>query len=215
MIFAKLIKRSLRFILPIFYQSSVLIIEENSLLILKEKNMKKFFILAITLFVIILPGCQSGDGGNPTEVLTNFFNAVSKKDFNAAKKYATQDSDGMLSMIEMNMSGNMQDDHVAKMFEMLQNAQIGTPVIKGDGAIIKVTDKKSGEATDFLLKKERGDWKVAFDMTTLSEMGRQKMEEHGMDMKNMNLDSLNAAMPDLKKKMDSMRQLMDSDGKND
>lgn len=179
--------------------------------------MKKFFILAITLFVIVIPGCQSGEGGNPTEVLTNFFNALSKKDISAAKKYATKDSDGMLSMIEMGMkvSNNTQDNHMDKMFEMLQNAQMKTPVIKGDVATITVTDKKSGEATDFLLKKESGDWKVAFDMTTLSEMGREKMEEHGMDIKNMNLDSLNAARPDLKAKMDSIKKLMDSARKND
>jgi hypothetical protein len=100
------------------------------------------------------------------------------------------------------------------MFEMLQNVEMGTPVIKGNEATIKVTDKKSGEATNFLLKKENGDWKVAFDMTTLAEMGRQKMEEHGMDLKNMNQDSLNANIPDLKEKMDSIKKLMDSAMKN-
>ncbi len=178
--------------------------------------MKKIFILAFTVFAVIISGCQTGEGGNPDTVLTNFFNALSKKDIPTAKKYATQDSDGMLSMMEMGMkmSGNMQNDHTDKMFEMLQNAELGTPVIKGDEATIKVTDKKSGESTNFLLKKESGDWKVAFDMTTLSEMGRQKMEEHGMDLNNMNRDSLNAAMPDLKEKMDSIKKLMDSAMKN-
>jgi hypothetical protein len=174
--------------------------------------MKKIFGLAITAFIIVLSGCQTGAGGNPTEVLTNFFNALAKKDVTAAKKYATKDSDGMLSMMEMGMkmSGNMQNDHEDKMVEMLQNAQMGTPVIKGDEATITVTDKRSGESTDFLLKKESGNWKVAFDMTTLSEMAREKMKEKGIDMPNMNMDSLNATMPDLKQKMDSIRQLVDS-----
>ncbi|MEO7047134.1 MAG: DUF4878 domain-containing protein [Ferruginibacter sp.] len=179
--------------------------------------MKKFLLLAITGFVIALSGCQTGGGGNPTDVLTNFFNALAKKDVTTAKKYATKDSDGMLSMMEsgMKMSGNMQSDHEDKMVEMLQNAEMGTPVIKGDEATITVTDKKSGESADFMLKKESGDWKVAFDMTTLSEMAREKMKEKGMDMPNMNMDSLNANMPDLKQKMDSIRKLMDSTRAND
>ena len=41
-------------------------------------------------------------------------------------------------------------------------------------------DKKSGETTDFTLKKESGDWKVAFDKSTLMEMAQKKMKEHGM-----------------------------------
>lgn len=178
--------------------------------------MKKFFILALTVFAVIISGCQTGEGGNPNTVLTNFFNALSKKDITSAKKYATKDSDGMLSMMEMGMkmSGNMQNNHTDKMFEILQNVEMETPVMKGDEATIKVTDKKSGESTNFLLKKESGDWKVAFDMTTLSEMGREKMQEHGMDLKNMDRDSLNAAMPDLKEKMDTIKKLMDSVMKN-
>lgn len=174
--------------------------------------MKKNFVLAITLFVIVFSGCQSGGGDNPKEVLSNFFTALSKKDFSTAKKYATKDSDGMLGMMEMGMkmAGNTQNDHSDKMFEMLQNAQMGAPVINGDEATVPVTDKKSGESTGFLLKKEDGNWKVAFDMATLSEMGREKLKEHGRDIDNMNLDSLNAAMPDLKQKMDSIKQMMDS-----
>ncbi len=183
--------------------------------------MKKFFLLVITALVVIATGCQSGGGGNPKEVLSNFFSALSKKDVTTAKKYATKDSDGMLGMMEMGMkmSGNMQNDHTDKMFEMLQNVQMGEPVIKGDEATVSVTDKKSGESTDFLLKKENGDWKVAFDMATLSNMAAQKMKEHGMgnmDMDSMNqnmnqaMDSLNKAMPDMKDKMEQAQKMMDS-----
>jgi len=192
--------------------------KEHLHLCLNDKKifMKKIFVLAIAVFAFVLPGCQTGVGDNPTVVLTNFFNALAKKDVTTAKKYATKDSDGMLDMMEMGMkmSGNIQNDHEDKMVEMLQNAQMGTPVIKGDEATISVTDKKSGESTDFLLKKESGNWKVAFDMTTLSEMARVKMKEKGIDMPNMNMDSLNANMPDLKEKMDSIKRLMDSTMKN-
>lgn len=188
----------------------------------KKIFMKKIFLFVITSFLLILSGCHTGGSGNPKEVLSSFFNALSKKDVATAKKYATKDSDGMLSMMEMGMkmSGNIQNEHEDKMLGMMQNMQLGEPTIKGDEATVPVTDKKSGEVTNFLLRKENGDWKVAFDMATLSNMATQKMKDHGMDMGNMNMDSLNAAMPDMKDKMehaqkmmDSARKMMDQNGK--
>ena len=145
--------------------------------------MKKIFAIAVTTFVILLSGCQSGGSGNPKDVLHDFFTALSKKDFDGAKKYATKDSDGMISMMEMGMK-NMQQgnsEHSDKMLDMINNMKMGDAAIDGDKATISVTDKKSNESTDFLLKKEDGNWKVAFDMSTLMEMANKKMKEHGMD----------------------------------
>jgi len=183
--------------------------------------MKKYLLWGATAFVMILSSCHSGEGGNPKEVLSQFFNALSKKDVTLAKKYATKDSEGMLNMMEMGMkmSGNMPNDHADKMFEMLQNVQMDDPVINGDKATINVKDKTSGENTDFVLKKEDGSWKVAFDMATLSEMANEKMKEHGMgnmDMDSMNqqmngaMDSMNSKMPDMKDKLDHAQKMMDS-----
>lgn len=183
--------------------------------------MKKFFLLGITTFVIVLSGCQSGGSGNPKEVLSQFFKALSKKDVTQAKKDATKDSDGMLNMMDMGMkmSGNMQNDHADKMLEMMQNVELGDPVINGDKATVTVKDKKTGENTDFTLKKEDGNWKVAFDMATLMEMANEKMKEHGMgnmDMDSMQqgmngaMDSMNSMTPDMKDKMDQAKKMMDS-----
>lgn len=191
--------------------------------------MKNFFLLGITVFVLVLSGCQSGGSGNPKEVLSQFFKALSKKDVDQAKKYATKDSEGMLNMMEMGMkmSANMQNDHADKMLEMMQNVDMGNPVINGDKATITVKDKKSGESTDFILRKENGNWKVAFDMATLMEMGNQKMKEHGMENMNMDsmkhsmneaMDSMNGATPGkmdhAKKMMDSAKKMMDQMDKN-
>lgn len=151
--------------------------------------MKKFILLVITASVVIFSGCQTTGGGNPKEVLKHFFDSISKKDFTEAKKYATKDSDGMLSMMEMGMQ-NMNNEHGNKMMEMIQNIQMNDVVINGDRATVSVKDKKSGETTDFLLKKENGDWKVAFDMSTLMEMANKKMKEHGMN----GIDSMNGRM---------------------
>lgn len=183
--------------------------------------MKKLFLLGITAFVMILSGCQSGAGGNPKEVLSQFFKALSKKDVTQAKKYATKDSDGMLNMMDMGMkmSGNVQNEHADKMFEMMQNVEMSDPVVNGDKATVTVKDKKSGETADFILKKEDGNWKVAFDMATLMEMANEKMKEHGtgnMDMDSMNqqmngaMDSMNSKMPDMQDNMDHAKKMMDS-----
>ena len=174
--------------------------------------------LVIAAFVVVLSGCQSGDSGNPKEVLSQFFNALSKKDVTEAKKYATKDSDGMLSMMEMGMNmSNMQNEHSDKMLEMMQNVEMGNEVINGDKATVTVKDKKSGESANFLLKKEDGKWKVAFDMATLMDMANQKMKEQGIgnmdsikERMNEGMDSMNAANPDMQKKMDEAKKMMDS-----
>jgi len=145
--------------------------------------MKKIIVLGLTVFAIILSGCKSTGKGDPKEVLHNFLTALSQKDFTKAKTLATQDSDGMISMMEMGMQ-SMQNanegGHADKMMEMINNMKMGSAVIDGDKATVPVIDSKTNESTDFLLKKEKGDWKVAFDMSTLMEMANKKMQEHGM-----------------------------------
>ncbi len=162
--------------------------------------MKKIIVLAVTAFVFVLSGCKSAEKGDPKEVLQNFLTALSKKDFTKAKTYATEDSDGMISLMEMGMQSMQnanQGGHADKMMEMINNMKMGPVKIEGDQATVPVIDSKSNESTDFLLKKEKGDWKVAFDMSTLMEMANKKMKEHGMNGPG-NMDSI------------QMRQGMDS-----
>ncbi|MEO8821180.1 MAG: DUF4878 domain-containing protein [Ginsengibacter sp.] len=165
--------------------------------------MKKIVTIAVAAFVIILSGCQSAGSGSPKDVLHDFFTALSKKDFDGAKKYATKDSDGMISMMEMGMKNMQQGNsgHADKMLDMINNMKMGDPVITGDNATITVTDTKSSEATDFLLKKEDGKWKVAFDMSTLMEMANKKDKEHGME----GMDSTQQNMPQVPAMPDSTK----------
>ncbi len=139
--------------------------------------MKKIILSLATAVIFILSGCSSG-GGDPKAVLTNFFDALAKKDFATVKKYSTKDSEGMLGMVQMGMQ-NVKDTSQTMMYKK-ENVEIGDAVISGDKATIPVKDKKSGETTDFTLKKESGEWKVAFDKSTLMEMAQKKMKEHGM-----------------------------------
>jgi hypothetical protein len=182
--------------------------------------MKKIILSTLTVSIIILTGCKSG-GGDPKAVLSSFFDAIAKKDFTTLKKLATKDSEGMMGMMQMAMQ-NMPDNSETMKFGK-ENLEIGDAVINGDLATIPVKEKKSGETTDFTLKREGGAWKVAFDKSTLMGMAQKKMKEHGMDgmMNHGMADSLNAingnSMPDMdsvsKEEMQKARQMMDSANK--
>lgn len=180
--------------------------------------MKKLILLVSAALVVFLSGCNSNNG-DPKEALGHFFDAMSQKNIDEAKKYVTKDSEGMMGMMQMGMKNMDESDN--EMPLQKENMEIGNAVITGDRATVPVKDKKSGETTDFVLKKESGAWKVAFDKSTLMEMGQKKMKEHGMDMGDMNgmdtmdsmkgtMDSLNAAMPDMKDKMAHAQKMMDS-----
>ena len=146
--------------------------------------MKKI-ILVVVAFLTFTVGCKNEGSSDPKGVLMSFMDALSKKDIEGAKKYATKDSEAMLGMIQMTMS-MVPDSSKEKMYDK-DNQEYGDAVITGDKAVVPVKDKKSGQVTNYTLKKENGAWKVAFDKATMTEMGKDKMKEKGMDkMNNMN-----------------------------
>ena len=178
--------------------------------------MKKLLFSFVSLAIIGMAGCKSS-GGDPQSVLNNFLDALNKKDMQEAKKYTTNDSQGMLSMIEMGMK-SMPDSTKNEMYDK-KNMEMSSPVIEGDKATIHVKDKVSGEGSDFVLKKESGDWKVAFDKGTLMNMAQDKMKEKGFDqqlpegLKNgdFNMDSLQKALKEIPQEdMDRAKKMMDS-----
>jgi hypothetical protein len=182
--------------------------------------MKKIILSVVTATIIILAGCKSG-GGDPKLVLSNFFDAMLKKDFTTVKKLSTKDSESMLGMMQMAMQ-NMPDTSESMKFNR-ENLEMGDAVINGDMATVPVKEKKSGESTDFTLKKEGGDWKVAFDKSTLMGMAQKKMKGHGMDGMmhhgmNDSLGNLNGnPIPNVdsisKENMEKAQKMMDSANK--
>ncbi len=182
--------------------------------------MKKIILSAITASILVFSGCKSSSGGDPKTVLNHFFDALAKKDVNEAKKYVTKDSEGMLGMVEMGMK-NMPDS--SNQMYNKENMSMGEPVINGDRATVPVIEKISGEETDFVLKKESGDWKVAFDKSTLMEMAQKKMKEHGMkgmegidsgSEGNINMDSIQNRLNNLTpEEKEHAHKLMDSASK--
>jgi len=190
--------------------------------------MKKLVFALFAFTAICMSSCNSG-GGDPKTVLSDFFDAMAKKDIAAARKLATADSKGMFDLMEMGMK--MQDTLDDKTREQYDRSkmEIGEPKIEGDKATISVKETKSGESMNFILKKEAGNWKVALDMNTLMSMGTEKMQEKGMTseevqkmqeemekFRNIPADSLKMlmekgidAMSQSKQAMDSIKNLME------
>ena len=178
--------------------------------------MKKILFSLFSFAILALAGCQSGSG-DPQSVLNNFLDALNKRDLQEAKKYTTKESGSMISMIEMGMKA-APDSSKKEMYDK-KNMEMSSPVIDGDKATIHVKDKVSGEGSDFHLKKESGNWKVAFDKSTLMNMAQDKAKEKGFDeempagMMNgeFNIDSLQKALKDIPKEdMDRAKIMMDS-----
>lgn len=113
--------------------------------------MKKFLIGAVVLASVFMVGCGNSGGGDPKAVLSNFFDALSKKDIAAARKLATPESKSMLDMMEMGMkmsTDKKEDDKYNK-----DKVEFGEPKIEGDKATVAVKEKGTGETTTFTLKK--------------------------------------------------------------
>ncbi len=169
------------------------------------------------MILIILAGCNAGSD-DPDAVLRKFFTAVTEKNVEAAKTYVTEDSEMMINMMQLGMQkGGSKTDSIFSYAK--ENLEIGTAKIDGDKALVPVKDKRSGETTEFSLKKESGSWKVAFDMSTLMQMVSKKMQEHGVGrLHNSRGDSLkldHQTMMDLdsigRETMKRMREIPDSD----
>jgi hypothetical protein len=170
--------------------------------------MKKIFLIAIAGMILIFSGCKSGSA-DPKTVLIEFMTRLSERDFDGARKLATADTKIMLDRLEKGMKTNTND---LEKFDK-EKMEFGETKIEGDRAIVPVKEKESGEALNFILKKESGSWKVAFDKSTFIPMGIDAMDGvHISDsvksaieqMKNINMDSLENALKEGSKMMDSV-----------
>ncbi len=175
--------------------------------------MKKLILAAALVSITFFFSCKTG-GGDPKAVLSEFFEALGKKDLAKARTLATADSKQLLDLMEMGLKSgdakDMPDYDKSKM-------EFGEVKMDGEKATVAVKDKTSGEVTNFPLKKENGTWKVAFDKSSMMEMGMQKMKEKGLDntvdslkkgmdeLNNINIDSLKGQMEEGLKALDTLK----------
>lgn len=100
--------------------------------------------------------------------------AMENNNFEEAKKYATEDSQDFLGMIDKddNNTGNAYKD---KKFD------ITTVETHGDDANVGVRFK-GNTALNFHLKKQQGQWKVAFNLNAMLDMVKDLMKTDGIDI---------------------------------
>ncbi len=186
--------------------------------------MKKTFLklAACSLIVVAMAACKGG-GNDPKSVAKHFFEALKTMNIEEAEKYATKDSKSILELMKTfkGMAPQNMDSLKAEMDK--HTMEYSEPVINGDEATITVTaDGK--EKTDFKLKKEEGQWKVAFDKNSMMKTGMDKMEEHGASdeemkqaedaMQQLNSDSVKDALQQAGKALEGAGKTLDSLGKH-
>src|SRR5690606_29942801 len=129
----------------------------------------------------------------------------------------------MLDMMEkgMNEAEKNGTEEISNDFNMA-DLTIGEAVIDGDKATVPVTEKNSNETINYTMKKESGEWKVAFDKNSLMNTATEKLNEKGMDfnslsdslsvgmekLKEIDLDSLKDAMNEGMKSLDSLKEVL-------
>ena len=173
--------------------------------------MKQILFAALVLCTITFLSCKSNNNSNPNEVLSQFFDAMAKQDTVKIKALSTKESESMLKMMKMGMSMADSKKDLEKYDKT--KMEFGTAIISGDNAKVPVKDKASGEIVNFPMKKEGGQWKVAFDKSSIMEMGMEKMKDSKMnigdsikkgmeEMKDVNMDSM---MNEIKKSIDTTK----------
>jgi len=185
--------------------------------------MKKIIVAIFAFSVLYMVSCNSGSGSDPKAVLSDFFDAMAKKDIPAVRKLATAESKVSLDQLEAALK--MQDTLEDKTKELYDKSKLvfGEPKIEGDKATINVKESKNGNAITYTLKKEAGSWKVALDLDSLMSMGEDAIEESGMTeeekaqmeaemekFRNMSPDSVKMMMEQGKEAMDRGKMMMDS-----
>ncbi len=161
------------------------------------------------LVLLAAVSCKSG-GGDPKETVEHFFTALKDKKFDEAKKYATKESQSLLDMIG-SLSQKIPDSTSNKAKE--EKFDVTNVKINGDAATADVvpTDKSAGLTVN--LKKEDGQWKVAFDKSSLMKMSMDQAQKQGVDVqKELSgaLDSAKSAVSQSAEALDSLHKALDS-----
>lgn len=179
-------------------------------------HMRYLFPLCLTLSTLLFSSCGSTDS-DPQAVLNEFLDALSKKDIATARQNATADSKSMLDLMELGMKMDSTSSNTGEYDRSQMTFE--KPVIENDKATIRVRAAKSGETTTFTLRKEKEQWKVAFDKTSMMNMGMEKMKEMNQDqgenmakakdaLRKINPDSLEKRIGNDMRKLDSVLELI-------
>lgn len=116
----------------------------------------------MVLVFLFLWGCKHNPG--PDEVTKKFLSAVQEANYTEAKKYATEDSKAMLEALSAFQK--MLPESSQEKFRN-ENIIIKKVEIKDTLAVVTYAGDKDTTNKILKLKKENGEWKVAFTKETV------------------------------------------------
>ena len=169
--------------------------------------------LLVALYLIVGIGLFTGckvrtETNDPKAVLEAFMNALSKKDFAAARELSTAKSQTLITMMETATQSGEKSERSFSKYDNLK-LEFSNANIQGDLAIVPVKERNTGETLNYNLKKEQGAWKVAFDPASLMGIMTEKMVEKGLNPTSA-IDSLGNGMDKLKSvSIDSLKKSME------
>jgi hypothetical protein len=135
--------------------------------VLKGSGLSVILLLVVTF--TFLAACSKGgntsSGSSPAAAARAYFEAITRKDFAAARRYLSAGSASKMEAeakdygkpLEAAWRDSAEKSSLGKMPE------IGNEKIAGDTATVDFKDKDSGMTFTFPMVKESGEWKMAFD----------------------------------------------------
>lgn len=140
----------------------------------------------------------------PNETFVIFSNAITKKDFSTALKYATKESQIIVRILASSLK---KEKNIGALQPFDSSSfDFGNAVIKNKEATIPLTNKESKMTINFPLKMEDGVWKLSFEANSFIDMIMSATKENPSNNKispsnnieNLNIDSMEKVMPQLK-----------------
>jgi predicted small lipoprotein YifL len=124
--------------------------------------MKKIIIASLVLAILL---AVAGCGKKPEKTALQFFAAMEKNDFEAAKKLVTKDSEQLMTLAQTFMT-QMTDEQKKEVGN--KKYKILDTKVTGDSAVVSYEewDQEKPEARstkEMKMVKEDGDWKVKLD----------------------------------------------------
>jgi len=135
-----------------------------------NNNMKNL-IFALPLLVALLFVACGGDSKKPKDVALAFANAMAKQDYDAAKKYATEDTQKFIDMAK-GMAGEKKPGKTPKYVVVSES-------ISGETATVKLKNTAEGDKeNEISLKKVKGKWLVSMDKQQMTNKDNTKKDEN-------------------------------------
>jgi hypothetical protein len=171
--------------------------------------MKRSIIFCLIVSIVLLSACKGvKDSNDPKVIVSEFMDALSKKDFTTARQLTTSESQTVINMMETAVKMGSTPESSFVKFDH-SRVTLGEATISGETATVPLTENKSGETINYQLQKQNGAWKVAFDLPTLMNIFTDKMVEKGINPVNGALDSLSKGLDQMKSiNIDSLSRTM-------